>query len=455
MTPLPDQGPLVAWYGDDFTGAASVMEVLEFAGFASVLFIGLPDQALMSRFSHCRCIGFAGDARTRPPEWMDAHLPAIYSALRATGAPLVHYKLCSTFDSAPGTGSIGRAAELGIGDWAPLVTAAPRIGRWQVFGNLFARHPGGIARLDRHPTMSAHPVTPMDESDLARHLAYQTELPAGLVTILDLQSGQGAAALKRERARGARIVSFDLMDSASLIEAGGVIWDEAMKAQLFALGSQGLEDALIAAWHAAGHRAPPPRQVAGTGRIAVLSGSCSPDTARQIEAAAEAGFELIHIDAALTIDASRWNEECARVERLARASLDRGVSPLIHSALGPDDPAIAAARAAQHAACQSARDAAEALGRGFGRILGGLYRSGLSRAVIAGGDTSSYATAKLGAVAVTAVAEIAPAVPLLNVHFADPAKPPFELVVKGGQMGPENLFGLIRHGKEAASTGHA
>ncbi len=38
---LPD-GRLVAFYGDDFTGSAAVMEVLTFAGLPTVLFLDTP-----------------------------------------------------------------------------------------------------------------------------------------------------------------------------------------------------------------------------------------------------------------------------------------------------------------------------------------------------------------------------------------------------------------------------
>jgi hypothetical protein len=44
-------------------------------------------------------------------------------------------------------------------------------GRYQAFGNLFATVEGTAYRLDRHPTMSRHPVTPMTEADLRLHLS--------------------------------------------------------------------------------------------------------------------------------------------------------------------------------------------------------------------------------------------------------------------------------------------
>ena len=56
------------------------------------------------------------------------------------------------------------------GRWSPMIVGAPRLARYQVFGNLFAAVDGVGYRLDRHPTMSRHPVTPMDEADLRVHL---------------------------------------------------------------------------------------------------------------------------------------------------------------------------------------------------------------------------------------------------------------------------------------------
>src|SRR5206468_649296 len=108
-----------------------------------------------------RAVGIAGVARSQSPAWMDAHLPPIFRALAALSAPIAHYKVCSTFDSAPHVGSIGHAIDLAApllgGDWHPLFVAAPSIERYQAFGNLFAMVGGVGYRLDRHPTMSRHP----------------------------------------------------------------------------------------------------------------------------------------------------------------------------------------------------------------------------------------------------------------------------------------------------------
>ena len=58
---LPD-GLLVSFYGDDFTGSTSVMEVLTFAGLPTVLFLGVPTDEQLARFKGYRGVGIAGVA---------------------------------------------------------------------------------------------------------------------------------------------------------------------------------------------------------------------------------------------------------------------------------------------------------------------------------------------------------------------------------------------------------
>ena len=149
--PLPE-GTLVAFYGDDFTGSSAAMEALAFAGLDTVLFLAPPTPERLAAFSGYRGIGIAGVARSRDPDWMSRHLPPIFRLLKGLGAPVVHYKVCSTFDSAPHVGSIGRAIDLAadiFDGWIPLVVGDPGMGRFQSFGHLFALAQGKGYRLDR------------------------------------------------------------------------------------------------------------------------------------------------------------------------------------------------------------------------------------------------------------------------------------------------------------------
>jgi uncharacterized protein YgbK (DUF1537 family) len=437
LPPLPADGPVIAWYGDDFTGAGAVLEVLSFAGLPAVLFLDPPTPAALARFPGVRAVGLAGDARTRSPAWMRAELPAHFASLRALGAPILHYKLCSTLDSAPDIGSIGFAAELGLtpGEVAPLVVAAPDIGRWQAFGTLFARAgDGSIHRLDRHPTMAVHPVTPMDEADVCRHLARQTALPLALVDLVELRAGGGPARLAEARAAGGGILAIDVVDEETLAAAGDLLW---RAAPAFVLGSQGVEYALVAAWRRAGLIPPaaPLPPLFPVERIAVVSGSCSPVTAAQIARAEEAaGFEVIDLDPRAAVDEATWEAALARAGEAARSALARGGSPIVATTRGGSDPAVAAY--------------GERIGAGLGRLLDRLVRdAGLTRAVIAGGDTSSHGARGLGLMALTAETAIAPGAALLRGHRAEGST--LEISLKGGQMGPPDFFVRVRDGAHA------
>lgn len=452
MTDSLPAGPLVSWYGDDFTGAAAVMEALTFGGVPSVLFLDIPTPQRLAAFAGYRGIGIAGVARSKDPAWMERHLPPAFAALAGLGAPIAQYKICSTLDSAPEVGSIGKAVDLAVpvlgGAWHPFVVAAPAIGRWQCFGNLFAAFGGAVHRLDRHPTMSRHPVTPMHEADVRRHLARQTDRAFGLVDVTALRSGRGEGALEREIAAGAEIVAFDVVDDVDLAAVGGLIWRNRGK-RLFAIGSQGLEYALLAYWRRSGLIAPsPPAPSAGAvGRIAVVSGSCAPQTAAQIAHALERGFQPVPVDARRAVDAESWAGEVGRAVDAALAAIGAGRDPLLFTARGPDDPAVAALNQALVASGADPAAVNERIGTGLGTALKEVLRKAkLKRGIIAGGDTSGYGAGVLGIHALTALAPTVPGAALFRAHGDDPALAGLEIALKGGQMGAPDYFLRIKEG---------
>ncbi|MEO6997374.1 MAG: four-carbon acid sugar kinase family protein [Terracoccus sp.] len=463
MTPL-DQPPLqdgllVSWYGDDFTGSAAVMEAMTFAGLPSVLFLDVPDAQMLARFTGYRGIGVAGVARSRSPEWMGRELPRVFDCLALLGAPISHYKVCSTLDSAPHVGSIGVAADLAIpvlgGKWHPLVLAAPAIGRYQAFGNLFAVAAGGIARLDRHPTMSRHPITPMSEADVRVHLGRQTDRCIGLVDLLALaDAGSAQSALRDELTAGAEIVALDVVDDADLAAIGRLIWTNRGE-RLLAIGSQGLEYALIAHWMEAGVLARTPNAAnAGAGaveHVVVVSGSCSSDTASQIRWAKDHGFRPIRAQVSLAADERAWQREIERLGHEALLAIGAGCDPIVFTAAGPDDPAIGAFKSAIATSGASEADVHERVGSGLGRLLGTtLSEAKLKRGIIAGGDTSGYGVTELRIDALTALAPTVPGAALLKAHARDPVVEGMEIALKGGQMGTIDYFQWIKEGGGAS-----
>ncbi len=449
---LPE-GLLVAWYGDDFTGAAAVMEVLEFAGLPSLLFLEPPTSSQLALFPDLRGIGIASTARAQTPGWMAAELPGIFTCLAELKPEILHYKTCSTLDSSPETGSIGKAIEIGAeairSDVVPVLTAAPQMNRFQVFGHLFAGLGNQVYRLDRHPVMSRHPTTPMSESDVARHIAQQSSrIETQALTMDRFVQGHRLVPPAFHDEDKTSVLTLDCWDARSEAAAGRFIWEHRGSSR-FAAGSQGVEFALVRHWQDTG-QLPPVPPAAGIGhaeRMISVSGSVSPTTADQIAWSRQNGFACIPFDArAACGDAAALALEENRVVQSGLDALSQGRDPLIHTAEGPDDPAVPALLSAVEAAgadlAQTSQRAGEALGRVLRRLLA---ETNAPRAVVSGGDTSGYATRQLGIFALSALAPTIPGASIFKAHAEGPMDG-LELALKGGQMGSPDYFGWVRDG---------
>ncbi len=441
-TPLPRR--LLAFYGDDFTGSTDALDVTAKAGLSSVLFLRTPDAALLERFAGVRVVGIAGIARSQTPAWMRAELPAVFDALRATGAAFVHYKVCSTFDSAPEVGNIGEAMRIGLAHFparpVPIVVGAPALRRYVAFGNLFAGIGDERYRIDRHPVMARHPVTPMHEADLRRHLALQAALSIGLMDLPALQAEDVRATWDAMRGQDHDAVLFDTVDEASLRQVGLLLHAMIGAAPLFAIGSSGFEYALVSAWRALHllDAAPPPSPIAPVERLFAISGSCSPVTAAQIARATQVdGFADLRADPLALLGGGAAMEA---IVSGALALLAEGRDVLLHTGGGPEamvSPPPGDERGAFN----------DRLGEALGHLLRDvLARSGVRRAVVAGGDTSSHATRQLGLHALTVAAPLVPGCPLCIGHADDPALAGLEIALKGGQMGQEDFFRRAKTG---------
>ncbi len=446
MTETSPGGLLLAFYGDDFTGSTATLEALAFAGLKTVLLFEVPDENLLKSISDRQAIGIAGLSRSKTPDWMDKNLPPIFECLKTVRPCLTHYKTCSTFDSAPHVGSIGKAVELGSSvfgnDWTPVFTAVPSLKRWQVFGNLFAGAHGQTYRIDRHPVMMQHPVTPMKEADLRLHLGQQTSWKVGLVDIVDLKTEHTEAKIAHEISEGARILLVDGVDDETMAAAGRLMW-EGRTTRPFVVGSQGVEYALIAWWRQLGllKAEHPTATLTKVKRIAAVSGSCSPVTARQIDYAATHGFVTIALNTHRVVDERAWKEELDRATQLARKALAEERDCLIYSAKGPDDPEVARLNDAIAKTGASREEMSLQIGSSLGVVLSGLAKDmKLSRIVVSGGDSSGQACIAMGLTSVTALAPLAPGSPLCLATSRHAHLDGIEIALKGGQMGSENFF---------------
>ncbi len=446
--------PLLAFYGDDFTGSSAVMEVLSFSGVPTMLFLAPPDAQMLARYPDLSVVGIAGLSRSKSPAWMDENLPSVFDALKETGARITHYKVCSTFDSSPETGSIGKAIDIGAprlgGAWTPLVVGAPALRRYQIFGELYAGLGETIHRLDRHPVMSHHPVTPMAEANLGRHLHYQTARQTGLVSFIEIKAGEADAAVARARSGGAQIIALDVIDEEGLAEVGRLVANEGAE-RVFAVGSQGVEYALVAYWRATGRlpqsfKAP---RLMPSGRLFCVSGSCSQVTAGQLDVAEQAGFAVLDLDVLACVDERAFASALDEVGRQALELMAAGRDVIVATSRLPESGEIARLAAVAAAAGISLEEANRRIGAGLGALILRMRRHlGVERVAIAGGDTSGHATTALGVEALSALAPLAPGAPLCKAHSISGDIDGLEVTLKGGQMGAPDFFLTTRDGKD-------
>ena len=440
----------VAFYGDDFTGSSDAMEALALSGLRTVLFLRAPSAGeIAARFADVRCVGVAGTSRAMSPAEMDAELVPVLEAYGRCARRYYTTKFVP-LSILRGRSDIGHVVDragqrLNNGHTVPMLPVHHPLRRYTVFGNHLAAAGDAICRLDRHPTMSRHPVTPMLEADLRRHIADQTraresdERPGSrrFVGTQSTRVSHGAWPSLPD-------LLLDVLDDIRLRETGRLMWEQAAEAPHFIVGSSGVGYALAAHWRTAGiipnTRAQFPA-VKPIPQLLVLSGSASPITAQQIAWARDHSFEVLRVPAATLMQSDGAAQVRQALYEQALAAWSRGLSIVLYTAAGPDDPAISAARAAMTEGTHSAR----VLGGALGRLARELIAStGLRRILIAGGDTSSYATQELGVHALEMAAELTPGAPLCRAHSNDLLVDGLEIALKGGQMGGPDYFGRVR-----------
>lgn len=421
-------GPRYGWYGDDFTGATDTLATLAEGGLRAMLFMRLPTQAQLAAAGPLDAIGVAGATRTMAPGAIADELAPVGSFMAEIGVELMHYKCCSTFDSAPGIGSIGAAARALRPHFSnplvPIVGGQPNLGRYCLFGNLFAAAGtgGAVHRIDRHPTMSVHPVTPMAEADLRRHLAAQGLEPIALIDYRSYEDGRTAEALAGALDPQPDAVLFDVAREADLDAIGELMAEQCKSGPMLAIGPSSVAQAFARAYAGktiSGIRTTTPAR--RDGPVLALVGSLSPVTRAQVEAAT--GYEKIAVDPqALLADTSY------------SAGLRRGVLAALtlrNVMLVTDRPTETPSETGKVAAATAS-------------LLREIMSDArISRLVVAGGDTSTLAIRSLDIWGLSYRAPCVPGAPLCLARSDDPRLDRLEIVLKGGQMGPVDFFAKV------------
>ena len=456
--------PLIAFYGDDFTGSTDALECLAASGLRAVLFTDVPSPERLARFEGLQAMGIAGNSRSLTPEEMEGVIPDALDALRRSGAPVLHYKVCSTFDSSPKIGSFGRVMDIAKrvlrSGTIPIVVGAPKLARYSMFGTLFARHnvDGTVHRIDRHPTMSVHPTTPMGEADMRRHIGAQTR-PVDRAPSRSRNRGLGLRMRSRRRSeRG-----LESKPDALMID----IADEARKQGSASAQEMARQQTPLLSSDRPGSNMPwsPP----GEPRARFCTQVPMPSPGRLIDCSL---FQA----AARPLPALRSRRRERRLRRCRARSCrahrsgrgqasTRGMRPESHGARSkPDGASLSIVRPERTDPREAGRCGSFCTSRSLagGRPHPGRPRhrfcsrtaaracsprANLNRFVVAGGDTSTTAVKMLRIDALEMIAPLTPGAPLCRALAPDRYLDGREVVLKGGQMGGPSFFSQVRAGR--------
>jgi uncharacterized protein YgbK (DUF1537 family) len=413
----------IGFFADDLTGAADVLAQAHALGLDAALTLD-PTKPLPAAAD---VVGIAGPTRSLQGEELERAIREGLAPFRGEELDVLIYKVCSTFDSSPTIGNIGRAIEILQEYWPdhgaiPVVPAQPEFARYTAFSQHFGTYRGEVYRLDRHPVMSQHPATPMSEADLRDVIAAQTlsgERPAA-IHLPAYSDGSFRELWVQRRAHGGAFV-VDAVDSrqmdevaaqllggpapALVVGSGGIM---AALARLRREGTPGLQD-----------------RSSASGPVLAVSASASSTTADQITDAIGAGW----VDVAIPAEAFEQEEPRGQWVEVVASALLRGDHVVAHTLRGVDDPRM------------STRQIAPAdVGGAIGRLARVMVERGLTRDVaIFGGDSSSHALIALGVSELRVTEQFVTAGPICAADAAS-AVAGCRLLLKGGQVGPVDIL---------------
>lgn len=414
---------LLGCIADDFTGGTDLAGTLVRHGMRTVQMIGVPhgppppdvDAVVVALKSRTAPVGDAVDTALAALRW-----------LRAAGARQICFKVCSTFDSTP-RGNIGPVADalmdaLGS-DFSIACPAFPVNGRTVYKGHLFV---GDVLLSDSG--MRDHPLTPMTDANLVRVLQAQTRRRVGLADFRDVDAGPDA--LRRRfaalRAEGVGIAIVDAITDAHLQTIATACAD----LPLLTTGS-GVGIGLPANFRASGLL--PDGLVADAlpgapGPSAVIAGSCSVATRAQVAAmaAVHPAFRVDPLALAQGEDVVGAATAFA-AERLAAGPV------LIYATATPEEVrAVQQRLGVEHAGALVENALAD-----IARALVGL---GVTRLIVAGGETSGAVVKALDVQGLRIGPEIAPGVPWTRALPRRPDAAPLALALKSGNFGGTGFF---------------
>ena len=415
--------PVLGCIADDITGATDLALMLGRHGMPVVQRIGCP-AADEPWPEGAAAVVVALKSRTAPVSAAVDQSLAACRWLQGQGVRQIFFKYCSTFDSTP-DGNIGPVAEAlheatGAGITV-ICPAFPANGRTVYQGHLFVSD-----RLLSQSSMRDHPLTPMHDADLVRVLGRQVGQADDVGRVDYACVRRGARQIHRElqrlAAQGIKYAVVDALDDEHLTQIGKACDGMPLVTGGSAV-AMGLPDNYRAAgWLPATEGLVPIKNWAGP--AAVLAGSCSVATRDQVARMA-AVCPSRQLD---PLGLADGRERLADI--LDWADRRMGRTPvLIYASASPETVADVQKRLGRERAGELVETA-------LAELAVGLRQRGLSKLIVAGGETAGAVLEALEIRELRIGPEIEPGVPWTVCTEGSP----LALALKSGNFGQPAFF---------------
>lgn len=401
---------------DDLTGGMMVASLLEREGVSCPLVTST--EALAGLDQDAEAVVVGRKIRLLPPEEAVADARRSAEALLARRAKRIYYKYSALFMSTD-RGNIGPVSECLM-----ALTGADHVlfcptwrGATVYLGRLFVNdvmlHESG-ARRD--------PATPMTNSNLLEVLQAQSRVGVGLLPLRVLHRGKPATEefLAEQIRKGTPFLIADAVEGEDVARIAELAANSPLST-----GADQLPIYLARSWRRGQEKTAPSGLLPpAPGYQAVLSGSCSPNTNRQIRA-----FEQRH--PLFKVDLPQAARDSSTVDRIIDWASDKLKQGPVGIATTTDHEGVERAQGALGR--QGAANLAEDL---LARVTRRLHGIGVRKFVVAGGETSGTVIDTLGIDRL----RVSPFDHLGGGYCHAAGADPISLVTKAGGAGDEDFF---------------
>lgn len=416
---MSENNLLLGCVADDFTGASDAASFLADSGMRTVLISGIPEEYEVLP-DLTQAVVIALKTRTMEKDQAVRESMTAFDWLHRQGAEVLYFKYCSTFDSTR-EGNIGPVADALLEAYEiPCTIVCPALpvnGRVIRDGELLVN---GVPL--HHTHMKDHPLTPMWDSRIKELLEPQSRYPAFNLSIEQMIDRSEEVHRYAEELCNKHGHFYFIPD---LYEEGHARLIVSLFSDLKVwTGGSGLMAALtekLLAESGSGIQADRLDQT--TGDAILLAGSCSSATLAQI-----ADFQA-RGGASFKIDPTELSMEDELIDRIWSFIEKSRPKPVLITSSDTAD-AVATVQAT------FGRSIAEQLEQLFARLAEKAIQNGITRVIVAGGETSGAVTQALRYRAFLLGGSIAPGVPILTPI----GHPDIRLVLKSGNFGQVDFF---------------